>query len=406
VKGKLDVYEGPRNRGGLPSLVSLLLVAPCPPPAAAAEDEPGGAFFGATDERQPVGTAPPLPRISRTAVEGGRVELTLVPAAAQQDLPDRAFQVLLDDQERQASVTGQAPDDVEVMLVVDPMAGRALPSVQGALADFVRALPNGSQVGVVAAGPRPKVVTQPVSDDAQVLQSISGLRADDERDPYGAVDLALDQFSPGRSHGRFLVFVSAGGYPVDGRFGELEDRFATADVDTYVLQLDRAFLGVVTPRWPFAMGAGRILVVGATTDPASLIDDVVDEILSQRFLSFDLAPDETDVAPVVRIDDPSGPVDVFTILRTVESPGGDFGLPDEQPRQTPRKTIGLIALAFALVVAVVLLPPRLRRRRQERGRRPPMAPVPVVPLSHLPDPGPGPGPRQREPSPTSTLSPG
>jgi hypothetical protein len=196
------------------------------------------------------------------------------------------------------------------------------------------------------------------------------------------VDLALDQFSSRRSHGRFLVFVSAGGYPVDERVAELDESIGNAGIDTYVLQLDRAFLGVATPRWPFPLGSGRILVAGATTELTSLTDQVAAEVLSQRIVSFALEPDETAIGPVVRIDDPAGAVDVPTLVATPENRAAqDYGLPDEVPRATPWKKIGAVALGFVLLAGVLLLPPRFRRRREARRRSLPAPSVPVLPIS-------------------------
>jgi tRNA G18 (ribose-2'-O)-methylase SpoU len=297
------------------------------------------------------------------SIEGQEVTLDVSPPASFGDtfLPASAFRVLEGDQPRQAAIRRWDDDDLQVVLVVDPILdAAALGSVRSSLIGFVRRLPPGTPIGVVVADEGREPV--PPSDDAdEVIATLAGIR----RARRGSMDAsflrALDQF-PGRSERGVIVAVNGGHFERPGPASEaLERRLPTTPVSSHLIDVRQAALGPADVPPPVWMGlTGRYTVAERLEELGPLLDRIAGELANTYEVRTTVQG--VGVAPLsVEITAGANQAVGVTIA--------DLEDPPKPPREVVRRAGWvlpvLVGLAIGIVVlgALLYLPRRRRRRR-------------------------------------------
>jgi tRNA G18 (ribose-2'-O)-methylase SpoU len=196
-----------------------------------------------------VGAAPPAPepaavRVREVDGQNVTLEVTPPPSFSGTALPASAFRVLEGDQPRNATVRRYAQSDLRVVLVVDPLLDEdALATVRASLVTFVRALPEGTPVGVVVAKERPDVIP-PSRDGQTVVDALQDITHRRTGSMYTALRTALDGASGGAGRG-VVVAINSGHFERPSAVSQaLERRLLATPVATHLVDVRQAALGV------------------------------------------------------------------------------------------------------------------------------------------------------------------
>lgn len=309
------------------------------------------------------------------------------------ELPDSAVDdwsatVFEDGVARPTRLVSTARDGIEVMLVIDTsgsMAGAPIEAARSAALGFVRDLPPGARVGVVAFGSKTSVRSGLTGDRDVLAAAIGSLAAGGETALYDALTLATAELSD-RDVPKAVILVSDGGDTAStATLDEAAAGLVASGARLYGLRLvtDDSNDGVIDAIAATTGGRASDAVDAASL--AATYDEVAAGAMRQVRLSYDSGR-TGDVR--VRVDLVSGQArysrELVLTLPVAPIPGGSASEPsggDDPPRSATPVILGggSLFIGLALLAQRLLTPhhrsllsgnrPERRRGMQELKRR-------------------------------------
>lgn len=207
-----------------------------------------------------------------------------------QDLTD-AFTVVEDGQERPADVELVPTDDLEIVLLVDTsgsMGTDPMAAARAAATDFVRAMPRGVQLAVVAFDTTATVVNPFSTDRTAASEAISALESGGETALYDAVRAGLGLFGDAEDTRQAMVLLSDGGDTASrATLESARDALLAAEADLFVVELQTAESDPDALVTLARATDGRVV---STTSPqalGTLYEDIASQLVNVYALSYE-----------------------------------------------------------------------------------------------------------------------
>jgi tight adherence protein B len=200
------------------------------------------------------------------------------------------FSVTEAGESREATVEKLTTDDLQVVLALDvsgSMAGEPLAAAKEAAATFVGQMPAGVEIGVVAFGTEPTVVTEFTTEPDEALSALAGLRTGGETALYDGLRAAASLFSPEDGVRRTVVLLSDGGDTVSSAgIEQVLIDLLDLDVGFYAVELQTAEndsaplnrLGIAT--------GGSVVPAGDPTAITGIFDEIAAQLVNRYEVSF------------------------------------------------------------------------------------------------------------------------
>ncbi|MBA2528958.1 MAG: VWA domain-containing protein [Euzebyales bacterium] len=178
-----------------------------------------------------------------------------------------------------APVKGQRLEVVVAVDVSGSMAGEPLDAAKAAAVDFIDAVPDGTQVAVLAFAGRPRLVASFTSDKAQVTEAVDALVAGGETSLYDAAVEAASLFAGRQRATRSVVLLSDGG-----------DTVSVSDAATAAEKLAEAHASVEAVNFKTPEAARQALADLATPTGGSItpVEDAAGLAVIYEGLAMDL----------------------------------------------------------------------------------------------------------------------
>lgn len=182
----------------------------------------------------------PITSIGRSNYPQVSVTVAIPKALHAATLPDSAFEVEEDREDRKILAVGPVGNDIEVALVLDTSEATRprLRAIQGAVVEFLLQLPEEARVTIVTNG-EGDMRASPLSQNLQnQLASIESLGPQGHLPLHEAISLALDQFSARDNVARTVVLLTTSATTVTDTPPEaLIDRLVTRPAALFGIEL-------------------------------------------------------------------------------------------------------------------------------------------------------------------------